>query len=385
LTSALEHASEQARSVIGSRIAHRFSLGLVAIGMIAVAVVYLWPGLIAHLNIYDEGLIVYGAVRVMDGQIPYRDFWTQYSPAQLYTLAGLFKLFGANILVERVWDIVIRAGLAFVIFLLDGSLDSLPFFAPFLIYALAAIVAVVKLGSNKAEAREKIQAWGILIVVLFGLFGFNQARVRSDTIHTVQFFLPAALLLPVLMRGFPRIAPLTSYLVTSIGVVFFVALAIKPVEGYMNLLNSRPAAERAARTTLPIGRPGQMSTEQAFAALEIQHLTEKGDKIYIGLTRHDRIFANDVMLYFLAERHSPTRYHELHPGLVNTEPVQREMIADIERSDVKVVVLTDMFEGAREPNESDLSSGVTLLDDYIEEHYRFAQQIGSYRILKRRE
>ena len=54
---------------------------------------------------------MFGATRVMDGQVPYRDFWTQYSPAQLYVLAALFKTLGKQIMVERWWDVSIRAAL----------------------------------------------------------------------------------------------------------------------------------------------------------------------------------------------------------------------------------------------------------------------------------
>ena len=43
---------------------------------------------------YDEFLSLYGADRVLHGEIPYRDFWTMYGPAQFYVLAGFFKIFG---------------------------------------------------------------------------------------------------------------------------------------------------------------------------------------------------------------------------------------------------------------------------------------------------
>jgi hypothetical protein len=109
-----------------------------------------------------------------------------------------------------------------------------------------------------------------------------------------------------------------------------------------------------------------------------------GERVYLGLTQHDRVFANDVMLYFLLEARSPTRYHELHPGLINTLPVQQEMVADLMRHPPSTVVLTSMFEGAREPNDSSKSSGVKLLDDYIKAHYRLSLINGNYRIYRRK-
>jgi hypothetical protein len=32
------------------------------------------------VNVYDEGLIVFGAMRVMNGDVPYRDFYANYGP-----------------------------------------------------------------------------------------------------------------------------------------------------------------------------------------------------------------------------------------------------------------------------------------------------------------
>src|ERR1700753_184180 len=41
-------------------------------------------------NVYDEGLTVDGAVRILHGQLPYRDFNTGYAPAEFYTVAAVF-------------------------------------------------------------------------------------------------------------------------------------------------------------------------------------------------------------------------------------------------------------------------------------------------------
>lgn len=60
-------------------------------------------------NIYDEGLVLTGAMRVLAGQIPHRDFYANYGPAQFYILVGLFKLFGSSLFVERIYDLVVRA------------------------------------------------------------------------------------------------------------------------------------------------------------------------------------------------------------------------------------------------------------------------------------
>jgi len=61
------------------------------------------------LKIYDESLILTGAMRVVAGQIPHQDFYANYGPGQFYTIAGLFRLFGESILVERLYDLFLKA------------------------------------------------------------------------------------------------------------------------------------------------------------------------------------------------------------------------------------------------------------------------------------
>ena len=69
------------------------------------------------LNILDEGVVAYGAERVLGGEVPYRDFWGVYGPAQWWVVAALFKIFGPSLLVERIWDILVRAAIAMISYL----------------------------------------------------------------------------------------------------------------------------------------------------------------------------------------------------------------------------------------------------------------------------
>ena len=56
--------------------------------------------------------------RVAQGAVLHRDFYANYGPAQFYILAGLFKLFGVSVLMERVWDTIVRAMIVAVAFLI---------------------------------------------------------------------------------------------------------------------------------------------------------------------------------------------------------------------------------------------------------------------------
>src|SRR5262249_60771523 len=74
-----------------------------------ISLVLLFASMNGDVMRYDEGLVLFGAVRVLHGDVPYRDFYANYGPAQFYVLDGLFKVFGPSILVGRVWDLVIKA------------------------------------------------------------------------------------------------------------------------------------------------------------------------------------------------------------------------------------------------------------------------------------
>lgn len=75
--------------------------GRCALLLLVVAFVVLLLAMQRDLNVYDEGLVLVGAMRVADGEISDRDFYANYGPAQFYVLAGLFKLFAPSILGER--------------------------------------------------------------------------------------------------------------------------------------------------------------------------------------------------------------------------------------------------------------------------------------------
>src|SRR5947207_4710934 len=49
----------------------------------------------------DEGIVLEGAQRILRGQVPYRDFFSFYTPGSYYWTVLLFKIFGNSILVPR--------------------------------------------------------------------------------------------------------------------------------------------------------------------------------------------------------------------------------------------------------------------------------------------
>jgi hypothetical protein len=74
--------------------------------VIAVSVLALAPGLFWGLPI---GKAIVGGLRILDGQVPYRDFWTMYAPGQFYLVAALFRVFGAHLFVQGMAAILLVA------------------------------------------------------------------------------------------------------------------------------------------------------------------------------------------------------------------------------------------------------------------------------------
>ena len=90
-----------------------------------------------HVNVYDEGIILVGASRVLAGDLIHRDFYANYGPGQFYVLSALLSLFPPTVLVERGWDIAVRAGTTILCYLIARQLSG-RFLAGF-VYALSLI------------------------------------------------------------------------------------------------------------------------------------------------------------------------------------------------------------------------------------------------------
>jgi hypothetical protein len=528
---------------------------------VVLAVALLWNTLSEHVNAYDEGLALYNAERVLEGAVPYRDFWTPYAPGQFYTLAILFKWLGPSALVERLWDALTRLVLAVVIFLVARAVTSpkaamfpallallwlasggfhgypvlpallcalvsvigiisyaqlsrprwlwvagvaaglatfyrhdvglyfvvpevlilgaatfamgresqrpgawwwrivssevvyliglllilgpvlvyllavvptgelwsnlvafpakslhrvralplpsplapiqvlvggnysaasavkfvvttwLPFYLPLAIFALA-IAQVIGLPSLRARRSNSSARWGTALLTAAGILLLCQGFNRADWIHLFPASLIALILLasildavlPIMGRG-QAVA-----LVLITGCVLLLPYVALPVRTWFVFSHS----PLPCRTSRIIPRAGGLciDPDEQRAVCFIQSHTSKHERIFVGNARHDQIFTNDILFYFLADRGSATKYHELHPGLATTLPVQAQIVDDLIRNHVRYVVLWSGVGSTREePNESGRSSGVNLLDRFLRTHYRRVETYGLYAVL----
>jgi len=85
---------------------------------------YLYPFLRVLWRVGDEGTLVYGAQRVSEGAVPYRDFMEVMGPGTFYWLGLFFKLFGTTWMVTRLLLLVTGVATTLVIYWLARRLHS---------------------------------------------------------------------------------------------------------------------------------------------------------------------------------------------------------------------------------------------------------------------
>lgn len=113
----------------------------------------------------------------------------------------------------------------------------------------------------------------------------------------------------------------------------------------------------------------RMDADRSAALRYLKLHAKTGDLLYVGAGRHDKLFANNVELYFLSGLPAATKWAELHPGVQTRAEVQKIMIAEMQAHPPAFVVRNTVWDNRHEPNASRFSSGVTLLDDYLRLHY----------------
>jgi hypothetical protein len=139
--------------------------GLLAL-VFVVSYFFLFFGMLRRPAMYDEGIVLTGAMRVAAGQIPHRDFYFIYGPAELYALAGMFKVFGPSVLAERLFDLFIKASAVTIVF---------------------AIVA--------SYCRKSVAVF-ISVVTILWLFGLNEFGLALTPVSVLNL-ISSVLILPV--------------------------------------------------------------------------------------------------------------------------------------------------------------------------------------------
>jgi len=104
--------------------AERLVDALLAAALATVSILYLWPFRDVLLLGRDEGIVLQGAARILQGQLPYRDFFSFYTPGSYFWNAWLIKVFGDSILVPRTVVLLYGAMFSVLTFVLARRMAS---------------------------------------------------------------------------------------------------------------------------------------------------------------------------------------------------------------------------------------------------------------------
>lgn len=134
----------------------------IASALASLSILYLWPfrSAFTFLN-PDEGIILQGSVRVLHGQLPYRDFFSFYAPGSYYWNALLMKLFGDSALVPRTALLGYGALFSLLTFVLARRLAS---------RSAAALVTLPLLVCGLPVAFLVIHNWDSTLAALIALY-----------------------------------------------------------------------------------------------------------------------------------------------------------------------------------------------------------------------
>lgn len=263
--------------------------------------------------------------------------------------------------------------LSLATFLSPGALAAatpgFPFAVPLAVHSAALLWAAVRMARAPRSEGGRPELLGLASLALLGLLAQNLARVRPDTVHAMAAVVVSFGVVGAWTRfasesngrALKRAVALAIGLEIVLALTAATAIGRVPTAGLWSALTVAPDPGRSA------GLAAGPSMREAAAF--VKAVVPEDQKIFVACGRHDRVFVNEPILYFLAGRLPGSRYHALDPGVATTLPVQEEIVRGFQRHRVEWLIVSTRFDAWNEPNASALSSGVTYLDDYIRSNY----------------
>jgi len=274
-------------------------------------------------------------------------------------------------------------------FLSDSAENLLLFYLPLV---LVVGLAVGLLGLARTWSAQT--AWRLAVAV-FGIGMAHYLVTRPDVFHTAPLGVVAAVLVGWAASGGAAgggrsgraLRSLAGRWGPALAIVAVAVLAYAIVEGadrrWLELRRDYVPLHLPVADGVRVPAADRADIERTVAA--VQARVAPGEPTYVATLRSDLVTSGYPLFYVLADRPNPTRYDIQAPGVVTSLPVQREIVADLERARPAAVVRdTSPITAAREPNKAGRSSGVRVLDAYLATAYRPVARYGRFVVLARR-
>jgi hypothetical protein len=258
------------------------------------------------------------------------------------------------------------------------------FYLPILIFFIMIYSLITQ--ANNIDLQKK---WLIFFCLFMEIGFFNYTRIRSDIRHLLP-----TMILTIIFFGFLVFMAIekkssryrrNAYGIIALFSMILLIISVFPKAKLLFLHLNQPGLSLELKRAHGCYDQEKITQDQQEAVEYIQQRTKPDERIFVGNLRHDRIVMNDIMFYFLSERHSVTMYHELHPGLATTEDIQKKIVNEIKQSNIRYVVCWMDDEKIVEENQSCKSSEVMILDDFIRNRYKTEKVLDHYKILRRIE
>jgi hypothetical protein len=250
------------------------------------------------------------------------------------------------------------------------------------------------------SVAEQRKDWLLIMFALLTAVLYLKGLVRVSVVHMLVSLIPSLVLLALLLerawyQGYVARIVIGTLCALSVISALYASIATAKSrlgEGSTVLaqVRSAVASPHLAGNTwcgtpneLPRIRCLLLDSNRAEATRFLIGNTRADERIFVGLTRHDKIFVNDNMMYFAAGRLPATRWHQFDPGLQTRADVQSEMIAELQARSVRYVVLESEWDDKAEPNDSAKSSGIHMLDEFIRQHYQPVRTYGKVSVFFR--
>ena len=244
--------------------------------------------------------------------------------------------------------------------------DSLVFYIPLIIY----IYSIIKQFKERNALR--------LLLTIFGLALYNQTTVRAD----IEHLLPTFIVSIILASTYVDKTKLKKFGKIVIFVVFVGLVSVPMLRTIKNIASAEKIVhdKNGLSNRLNWIFFDKDHRQNYFFINRINQIPKIKGNFWIGCMQHDKIYINDVSLYYILDIELVTKYTEMHPGVVTTEKVQKEIIEELKANDVNTIILCKIDE-VKEPNKSSQSSGITLLDDYIKSNFVLHADLEKYQVI----
>ena len=150
------------------------------------------PSLRAPAPELDEGVLTAYPARMLDGELPHRDYYYPYGPASVWTIAAADALAGPGLGSERAVGMAYRLALIGAVFLLGLTLAGLPAAVVSGLTASALLISVT--AANAVVAVHAIALLGLALLA-HGLMRSEPGRRRDRLLTAGGALLAGSLLM----------------------------------------------------------------------------------------------------------------------------------------------------------------------------------------------